>query len=337
MKRMIKSAICVLSLYTMIFCTVAVDAVKEVYAGGIPLGIKLYTGELRVIGFNEIDTADGERCPAYDAGIRENDIILSVNDKKITSASGLMDECDLSDGGKMKIVCKRGDETLSFVINPALSESDNKYKTGMWIKDSTAGIGTLTYIVPETKAFAGLGHAVCNSRTGFKEKPDDGIVTSAVITGVEMGSEGDPGELIGKFDGEKIGTIASNADEGIFGLFTDIPDSIDESDMIPVSEYGEEGSAYIKCTLSDNIAELYTINITSVDRDESSNKNYVIEVTDDRLLEQTGGIVQGMSGSPIIQDGKLVGAVTHVFVNEPAKGFGISMEKMLDSMPDILT
>ena len=336
MIKTVKSAACVILLCSLLICAFPVYAVSEVYAGGIPMGIKLYSGELRVIGFNEIDAQDKESCPAYDAGIRENDLILSVNDRTVTTASELVEECGLSQGKDIKIVCKRGDSNLTFVFKPALSEADGTYKTGMWIKDSTAGIGTVTYIIPGTNAFAGLGHAICNSRTGSKEKVENGIVTSAVITGVERGSEGDPGELIGRFSEDRVGTVAANTDEGIFGLLSEIPERIEKSDVVQISNWGKEGEAYIKCTLSGNVPELYKINIKSVDKEEKSNKNYVIEVTDDRLLEQTGGIVQGMSGSPIIQDGRLVGAVTHVFVNEPSKGFGISMERMLASMPDIL-
>ena len=310
---------------------------KEVYLGGIPFGVRLYSGELRVIGFAEIDCADGSASPAYDAGIRENDVILSVNGNEVNTASDLIDACESSDGKEIVIVCKRGSGTLSFSFKPSLSESESKYKTGMWIKDSTAGIGTMTYIVPETNAFAGLGHCICNSRTGEAENVASGTVMEVDITGVEKGAEGEPGELAGSFTQKKIGTLISNTEEGIFGLLSKIPEGIGSDDLIGVEKCGKEGDAYLKCTLSDNIPEMYKIEITSVERDEETNKNYVIEVTDERLIDQTGGIVQGMSGSPIIQDGKLIGAVTHVFVSDPKKGYGISMENMEKGMPDILT
>ena len=158
---------------------------KDVYLGGIPFGVRLYSGELRVIGFANIDTNNGGDSPAYDAGIREGDVILSVNGTDVKSASDLIEACESSEGNQIIIKCKRGDGIISFSFKPSLSESEKKYKTGMWIKDSTAGIGTVTYIVPDTKAFAGLGHCICNSATGEPERVSSGTVMDVEITGVE--------------------------------------------------------------------------------------------------------------------------------------------------------
>jgi len=357
MKFFKKTAICLICIVTVAFCATGVTATgsdgtadgyiryeearavssDEVYLGGIPFGIRLYSGELRVIGFTKIDSENGDESPAYDAGIRENDVIISVNGKAVRTASELIDACESCGGKEITLECIRGKETMTFSFKPSLSESENKYKTGMWIKDSTAGIGTMTYIVPDTCAFAGLGHCIYNNRTGELENAENGTVMDVEITGVDKGSEGDPGELSGKFMQKKIGTLAANTEEGVFGLLTEIPELIGKDDLVTVKSCGKEGDAEIRCTLTDNKPQLYSIKITSVKPDEETNKNYVIEVTDDKLIEETGGIVQGMSGSPIIQDGKLIGAVTHVFVNDPKKGFGISMENMEKGMPEILT
>ncbi len=306
---------------------------EKVCLGGVPFGIKLYSGDLTVVGFTAVDTAEGRKNPAYDAGIRENDIIVSVNGTKVSSAEELMKICNSSEGNEIAVVCRRGKTERTFTLKPALSDDDGKYKTGMWVKDSTSGIGTLTYVVPETMTFAGLGHCVCNARTGEAENVVAGVVSAVEITGVEKGYEGDPGELVGKFTGGKIGTLTANTDEGVFGVFSELPPHVDGEELVPVVPCGKEGEAYIRCTLRDNEPDLYSINITSVEEGEETHKNYTIEVTDERLLAETGGIVQGMSGSPIIQEGNLIGAVTHVFVNDPTKGFGISIENMFDGMP----
>jgi len=312
---------------------------NEVYLGGIPFGVKMYSSELTVIGFSDVDAERGSKSPAYDAGIRENDTILSVNSEKISSVNDLIDACENCGGKRITIECKRNGKNVSFSFVPSLSKSENKYKTGMWIKDSTAGIGTVTYIVPETKAFAGLGHGICSSRTGEIEKLTKGVVMSVDITGVEKGSEGTPGELIGKFNDDKTGTLISNTDDGVYGIFSEIPDTITKEDLIKIAGDGEaeEGDAFIRCTLAGNSTDNYKIKLLNINEKEDNNKNFIIEVTDKRLIDQSGGIVQGMSGSPIIQNGKLVGAVTHVFVNDPTKGYGISIGEMEKSMPDILT
>ena len=209
----------------------------------------------------------------------------------------------------------------------------------MWIKDGVSGIGTVTYILPENGAFAGLGHPICNSITGEKEKILKGTVTFADINGVEKGSEGEPGELIGSMENKKAGILVSNSDSGVYGIFSSLPEGIDKDDLIetsPLSEV-ETGSAKIKCTIDGNEASYYDINLINIEEDDDTNKNFIIEITDKDLIEKTGGIVQGMSGSPIIQNGKLVGAVTHVFISDPTKGYGISISEMLRNMPDILT
>lgn len=311
---------------------------SDVYIGGIPFGIKFYSEGITVVGFSEVDTDSKTKSPAYDAGLRENDVIINVNSKLITGVEDFLCITESSKGEPISVDYKRMGKVYSTSFSPVLSKSENKYKTGMWVKDSTAGIGTVTYIMPETKAFAGLGHSICDSKTGEILKMTKGIVTDVEISGVEKGVEGTPGELKGTFSSKKTGTLVSNTPVGIFGIYNSIPSNITENNLIKVADESEivPGEAKILCTLGKEGSGEYDVNVTSVDFNEASNKNYVIEVTDPDLINLTGGIVQGMSGSPIIQNGKLIGAVTHVFISDPRKGYGISIGNMIRNMPDML-
>lgn len=320
-------------------CTVTKsDGEGKVYLGGMPFGVKMYTNELTVVGFTDVETDDGPKRPAYDAGVRENDVILSINSKRVTDVEDIVQACDGSNGAKIELECSRNGEIIHFSFSPSRSSSDNRYKTGMWIKDGISGIGTVTYIVPETGAFAGLGHPICSVGTGEKVNASKSYVTFASITGVEKGNEGDPGELIGSIGSDRAGIVVSNADSGVYGIFSELPEGVKDDDLIETSPVSEvvSGTAMIKCTLNGSEAEYYDINLINVTSEGDSNKDFIIEVTDEELINKTGGIVQGMSGSPIVQNGKLVGAVTHVFVNDPTKGYGISIDEMQKNMPDIL-
>ena len=343
MKTKIKAVVAAIFII-LIILSVSVSAAgadlagRSVYLGGMPFGIKMYTNEITVIGFADVDAAGGPERPAYDAGIRENDKIISVNSKIVKSAADLTRECENCGGNNIIIKCDRDGKTLDFSFTPSLSVSENKYRTGMWIKDSTSGIGTVTYIVPETMSFAGLGHGICNGTTGKLERLVKGDVMSVVINDVKKGAEGAPGELVGTFTDERTGVLVSNTNEGVFGVFGLLPEGADNGDLIKIAGKSDvkEGKAAIRCTLGGNGPEYYDIRLVEIDKTDETNKNFVIEVTDKRLIEKSGGIVQGMSGSPIIQNGRLVGAVTHVFVSDPTKGYGISIAEMDRSMPDIL-
>ena len=209
--------------------------------------------------------------------------------------------------------------------------SDERYKAGLWIRDSTAGIGTVTFIDPATGAFAGLGHGICDSDTGELVKPGRGIVVNVAISGVEKGQAGAPGELRGYFSSGKIGSLTGNTECGVFGVFAELPEGMSgDAKAIPAATSAEthDGDAEIICT-SDSGTGRYKVRISGIDRSGRPVKNFVVTVTDPDLIAKTGGIVQGMSGSPIIQDGKLIGAVTHVLVNSPEKGYGIFIDNML--------
>ncbi len=339
MKTIKKAALGAVSFIIItVFCAVSVYAIpEEVYLGGVPFGVKIMSGELTATGFSEVETENGGVCPALDAGLEEGDVILSVGGRRVTSAGELSDALGKTRGETTAFVCRRGDTEITLQVTP-VKAPDGSYKAGVLIKDGTCGIGTVTFIIPHTMAFAGLGHGICDRETGKTEAVAGGAVFPVEIKSVDRGSEGRPGALIGEFKDEKTGTLISNTPEGVYGLFANAPSSLADGDLIETAPLKDavKGDAEIKCTLNGKEAKLYGVRITDIDEDEETNRNFVIEITDEELLRDAGGIVQGMSGSPIIQNGKLIGAVTHVFVGDPKTGYGISVENMMESLPEIL-
>lgn len=318
-------------------CIEASASSTTVYLGGVPFGVKFYTEGVTVVGFSQVETDDENKSPAYNAGLREYDVILSVNSAPVSSAKDFISMTEGCEGKPIAVDYKRMGKIMSASFTPVLCKNDGKYKTGMWIKDSTAGIGTVTYFIPETKKFAGLGHSICDCQTGEILPLTKGIVMDVSISGVEKGTSGDPGELKGTFSGEKIGALLENKNEGVFGMFIELPAALSDAPSITVATQNEisEGDAKIRCTVDGSTPSEYAVMLTHIDFEEPTNKNFIIEITDQSLLEKTGGIVQGMSGSPILQNGKLVGAVTHVLVNDPTRGYGIFIENMLETAQSV--
>lgn len=243
-----------------------------------------------------------------------------------------MDDLSLLDGGKVTLDVKRNGETIPVSLTP-VKDADGKYKLGLWVRDDTQGIGTLTF-VDSTGNYGALGHGISDVDTGELLQIQDGNLYQAEILGIQKGSKGSPGELSGLIryeSGRVIGSISQNSKNGIYGKFTGTSDSGISLKKIPVA-YKQEleiGPASILCCVEGEVRE-YQAEITQIDMNhEDSNKSFVIHVTDPRLLEITGGIIQGMSGSPVVQNGKFVGAVTHVFVQDSTSGYGIFAETML--------
>lgn len=309
----------------------ALTEAKEVYVGGFPFGIKLLTEGLLVVGVADVEGENGKTKPAYSAGIKSGDIIISVNGNEVTTSEDFIALYE-SNGMTLNIEFLRGDKKSSTVIKPEKSVVDGKYKTGMWLRDSAAGIGTVTFIECETGSFAGLGHGVCDSVSGEVIPILRGIVTEVKLSGVKEGVAGTPGELKGYFTKKEIGVILKNTDRGVFGLYSEIPSCAVTTEKVKLASKSEvhEGEAKIISTISDGVTEEYEIKIEKIPL-AKGNVNFEIRVTDEKLIEKTGGIVQGMSGSPIIQDGKLVGAVTHVLISDPTRGYGIYIEDMIKS------
>ena len=296
---------------------------------GMPFGIKMFTNGVVVVGLADVRTDVGTFNPASDAGLKTGDIILSINGK--TAGSNIDVENDVENcGGKtLTITASRNGQKFSASVRPIKSESDGQYKIGLWVRDSTAGIGTLTFYDPAGNCFAGLGHGICDADTGQLMPLLSGDIVPVTISGVTKGLSGTPGELRGYFtDDNAEGTLSANVASGVYGLMKSPVQG--QAMKIAMKQDVQTGPARIYTTISGSTPQFYDITIEKIDcREGVDSKNLVIRVTDQKLLTQTGGIVQGMSGSPIVQNGRLVGAVTHVFVSDPTRGYGIFAENML--------
>ena len=291
--------------------------------GGVPFGLTMYTSGVVVV---RVDDDNGS--PAKEAGIRENDVITRANGKQITGNEELKEIVENSGGEDIELSLFRGESPITISVTPRQSD-DGGYSAGMWIRDSTAGLGTVTYFDDSSCSFGALGHGITDRDTGMLLPLSKGKAMNAHITSVTKAQPGVAGGLNGFMGSELIGEITVNNDYGVFGRCDSLPDGrrIECADDSEIST----GTATVFCTLDDSGIGEYTVEIERLSLSDSSGQNMVIRVTDDELLEKTGGIVQGMSGSPIVQNGKLIGAVTHVFVNSPNKGYGISISNMRES------
>lgn len=304
---------------------------------GTPFGIKLITDGVIVVEVSSFEAANGIASPAYEAGIRTGDIIKTINGKKIESNEDIEKIISESNGSQMIFSIVREGKPTTLSVEPELCLTDNLYRIGLWVRDSSAGIGTLTFYNPETKVFAGLGHPVCDVDTGEILPLLKGEVVEVSINGVKKGKSGHPGELLGSFTTtSSIGSLDINSINGLYGHLST---EKFENQAIPLGMRQEikTGKAYIYTTVEGEKSQKYEITIERINYDETQEcKNMIIKVTDKQLLEKTGGIVQGMSGSPIIQNDKLVGAVTHVFVNNPTKGYAIFADTMYNTSFSVL-
>lgn len=323
--------------------TMQVDIIpsKKLVACGNTVGVKIRTEGIIVIGVSDVDSASGERfAPAKAAGIRIGDILYEVNGKKLSDINDLIKQIDNSNGNELRIKYKRGNSISTSIINPIQGINDKKYHIGLWVRDSTAGIGTMTFFDPETNTFGALGHGITDIDTGLLMPVNNGEVLESNIVAIKRGVQGMPGELKGIFMENKLpmGSIFKNDEYGIYGKLFKNNFSLFKNRLYPIGVRGEVkvGKATILSNIEGNTIEEFDVCIEKVARQSfSGSKGLVIRVTDQRLLDLTGGIVQGMSGSPIIQNGKLIGAVTHVLVNDPTRGYGIFIEWMIKNMDEI--
>ena len=305
--------------------------------GGMPFGVKFFTEGVVVVGLSDIETDRGTSNPAKAAGIKTSDIITQINGIPINNVEEAAKIIESSDGDTLYLNILRDGKTVELKLKPVYSVSESKYKSGIWLRDSTAGIGTVTFITPANYAFGGLGHGICDVDTGNLMPLKKGTIINAVIENSVKGKPDLPGELKGKFK-ENMGTLLANTSNGIFGILNDMPVTPEKATPLPIGLRTEikEGKAVIYSTVDEKGVREFEIEIIKIYKNTNDSKNFLIKITDPGLLEITGGIVQGMSGSPIIQDGKIVGAVTHVLVSDPTKGYGIFMENMFSSMPEVL-
>ncbi len=310
--------------------SVTVSKRQYVVVGGDVFGIKLYTDGTIIVGMDDVQTAQGSRNPGREAGLETGDVITALDGVKITTVSELTKFFQRTSDGTVRVTADRDGKPFETVITLAKSESDGKNKAGLWVRDSTAGVGTVTYYDKNTGVFGGLGHAVCDVDTGKIMPLLEGDAMAARISGCYKGSESTIGELCGVFTNKKTGELKINCDCGVFGVCSEEI----TGQEIPVATKSEVciGKAQIISTVDINGPQYYDIEIVKVFPSNDSNyKNMVIKITDPELIEKTGGIVQGMSGSPIIQNGMLVGAVTHVFINDSLQGYAIFAENMLET------
>lgn len=315
--------------------TVNVDIVsnKEVVACGNTIGVKLKLKGILVIGISDVDCNGQKIVPVKSSGIKPGNVITRINDKSVGSIDELVTAISDSAGRPIKINYSNGNEIAEARVLPVISSDDNEYHIGLWVRDSTAGIGTLTFYDMDTGRFGALGHGITDIDTGTLMSVRSGEIMESNILGVKMGKSGEPGELKGMFtDGFSLGTILNNSNIGIYGkLHSGAMERI-AGRVYPIGVRAEikEGPATILSNIDGKKIEEYKILIQKVSRQNmNGSKDMIIKIADERLLRTTGGIVQGMSGSPIIQNGKIIGAVTHVLVNDPSRGYGIFIEAML--------
>lgn len=316
---------------------VEINVTSKAYVvpGGNAIGIKMFTEGLLVVGISYVIGKNGVKyTPAKDCGLKEGDIIEAINDTPV-SLNEDMDELIKDTIVKLKV--KRDSQTIEINAKTIKSAEDNKYKLGIWVRDSSAGVGTMTFYDPKTGYYASLGHAITDVDVGSVLKVANGSLVDCSIATIEKGKVGVPGELRGVFEDNTVGTITENCNIGIYGKLSK-PSILPETKPVEVLPRFKikEGPAYILSTIDGEKIERFNIEIQKISSSQDcGNKGIVIKITDKNLLDKTGGIVQGMSGSPILQDGKLVGAVTHVFINDPTRGYGIFAEQMIDKINSI--
>ncbi len=323
-----------LKVFGVIPCWEAkVDVVDELQVSilGQPFGMKLYTKGVLVVDITEVATKNGNRNPAKSAGIKLGDYILTVNGKEISTNEELMDIVENSKGKELKIVILRNGKRKTVRLRAEINRETGKYKLGIWVRDSSAGIGTLTFYSPALNIICGLGHGVCDEDTGEILNLSSGEIVEAEIFEVQKGSSGTPGQLKGRIGNQTLGEICLNSVGGVYSTLTGELHTTQTTEVALKSEV-KSGNAEIICTIDGKTPQSFKCKISfKKGKYNSPTQNLIVTITDNRLLNATGGIVQGLSGSPILQNGKLVGAVTHVLVDDPEKGYGIFAENMLET------
>ena len=318
-----KNGIATLSCLLLCLCLAPAAYAQELVAGGQVVGIQIQTDGIIVAGLAPVETAEGSRSPAYEAGLKQGDLITELGGRSLDGAGDLIAAVSELAGAPAELTVERQGRSLRLTVQPALS-SENQWRLGLWLRDRIEGIGTLTFYDPATGLFGALGHSVSDLDSGVSAPMRRGAITQAEVLNVKPGAAGAPGELDGCADtAQELGALEANTEHGIFG-----------HSCVPLGgrtvELGQPqpGPASILATVSGRQSAEYEVRIDRLYRD-SDGLHLTLSVTDPALLRRTGGIVQGMSGSPILQNGCLVGAVTHVFVNQPARGYGISIQDML--------
>ncbi len=309
---------------------------KSVIPGGQSIGVSLNYDGVYVDDLGDVTTNENKASsPAEKSGLAAGDIIKKINGKDIKTVDELTDYLNqnLNDGDCAELTVRSADGSEKTAeIFPVRDTSDEKLKLGIWAKDAASGVGTVTYYEPNTEEFTAVGHEISDAKTGAEIGELCGDVYKCEIVGVRRGERGAPGELIGVYSENKlkVGTVTSSSRYGVTGKVMNFDNFIAGGDemLTATPEEVHEGDAYILSNVENSKIEQFSINIEKIDLNSDCNKNIIFKVTDDNLISKTGGIVRGMSGSPIIQDGKLIGSVTHVLVNDPLHGYGVFIQNM---------
>lgn len=308
----------------------AMSQQKQLVPVGRTVGIKLFSHGVMVVGLEDVQTADGECSPAKESGLKVGDIITKLDGERVDTIEEVESIMKEKGGEALSVTAMRSGRRLEVTTSAAACLADGSYKLGAWVRDSMAGIGTVSWYDPETKCFCALGHGVNDLDTSQLMPLKNGGIMASTVTGIVKGSSGSPGQLHGSFDlTQDLGILTKNTDCGVFG---EITAEEFKGTALPVADRSQvkTGAASILSNIEGEAVREYSVEILRIYPSAASDtRNLMVQVTDSELLEKTGGIVQGMSGSPIVQDGKLVGAVTHVLVNDPTRGYGILAENML--------
>ena len=296
---------------------------------GTPFGVKMFSEGALIVGFSDVDRADGGTAnPAKAAGLHLGDRVVCIGETATENNDAVKAALDAAQGAEVEVIYIRGGEQLQTTLTPAWDATADQWRAGMWVRDSSAGVGTMTFVDRQLGVFAGLGHPISDSDTGESVALRSGEIVACSIVGCTSGTIGSPGELKGKFLGtHALGSIGINGPNGVYGtLRTALPG---ETRELAFAQEVVPGEAEIWATTEGETPRAYKVRIEKVN-DADPRRNMILRVTDPALLAKTGGIVQGMSGSPILQNGRLVGAVTHVLVNDPTRGYGIFAQTMLE-------
>lgn len=310
---------------------------RRVVVGGHSIGVLLQSRGIMVVGFAPIvDSQGGKAYPAREQGVEIGDLIIRINNQEVKTENDLAKVIDGSQDESLVLNIKRKERVFDLIITPVFCSETQRYRVGLYVRDGVVGVGTLTFWDPGTRQYAALGHIIMDADTRQGIDVLKGRIVSASIQTIKPGKPGRPGEKIGVFQGESSlqGTIAKNTEAGIFGVTTG---AIENNNFLHNIEIGyahqvQPGKAHIYTVVNGTDIEQFEVDIEKVYPERRNSKGMVVQITDERLLSITGGIVQGMSGSPIVQEGRLVGAITHVFLNDPQRGYGIFMDNILSEM-----
>ena len=310
--------------------SVTEKAQQTVMVSGEVFGIKLYTDGVIVVGIQDVQTDSGKKNPSGSAGIEVGDIIVAIDGENVYTSDQVQAILGANNGSSFDVKIKRGERFRDFTVTPVYCEREGCYKAGMWVRDSTAGIGTITFYNKNSGIFGALGHQINDVDTKEIMPMLDGEAVRATVSKIEKSTRGTTGSLECDFTNQTLGRLLRNTDCGIFGAYAEVSDCAKEYPVASIQEV-KKGKATVISTVENGQPKEYEIEITRIGFNENNReKNMIIKVTDKDLINKTGGIVQGMSGSPIVQNGKLVGALTHVIVGNPQKGYAVFAQTMVE-------